>query len=211
MRVPLRGTHSDQCCCFSVISEPVDSQSLMGETQHTRKPTSLSTVVRGKWDTAGRAREVCNDVPGPAAQRPGLLLIGNPGGTIVGRLIIIIMPVIEAPFPDIAMDVKETEWIGGKSIHRRSLLSAPLAAAVNKISLIITRFVAPPIAAGGSGPRRIFPLRLAGQAIIAAGLFAQPLAVGCGIFPGHVDYRAVVPSPSLSSGKALELSRANIS
>ena len=79
------------------------------------------------------------------------------------------MPVIEAPFSDIAMDVKQTEWISGKGVHRRSLLATPLTTAVTKISLVITCFVARPIAGGGSGPRRLFPLRLARQAIIAAG------------------------------------------
>lgn len=139
-------------------------------TTHTKADVAAVTGVRVEEATGGRAREGSIVDPGPAAQRPGLLLISNPGGTIVRRLFIIIMPVIKAPLPDIAMYVKETERIGGKGIHRRSLLAAPLATAAIKISLVITRFIAPPIACGSSCPRGKLPLRLAGQAIIATGL-----------------------------------------
>ena len=68
--------------------------------------------------TEGRTRVIRKVLPGPASQYTRLLLISNPGGTIVRRLFMINIPVIETPLPDIAMDVKETESVGGKGVHR---------------------------------------------------------------------------------------------
>ena len=93
---------------------------------------------------------------------------------------------IAAPFVNIFADVV-------KSIAVGCLLGDGLGAGNPALGIVgpqVRRFVAPRIEHGlDSAAGRSFPFGLGRQAVAAARLFAQPIAVGRGIKPGHTDDR----------------------
>src|SRR4051812_22502553 len=55
----------------------------------------------------------------------------------------------------------------------------------------------PPERRGRAGARGIFPLRLARQPVLAAGLAAEPGRERPGVLPGDIDHRLIAAAPAV--------------
>ena len=118
--------------------------------------------------------------PGAAAHDGPLGIATRPGAAIVRRVCIVAVAV-RHPLPDIAVHVIKPKGIGRKAPHRGRLFIIPLAAAAIAVGPVAADGVAPAVAGARAGPRRVFPFRLARQAIALARLGAQPLRIRPGI------------------------------
>src|SRR5262245_41225048 len=99
-----------------------------------------------------------------AAQHALSALAGRPRGTVLWGAAIIVVPAILDPLGSIAGSVEQPERIGRKTSGGDRLLPG-IAAALAAIGKAAADVAPPPIGRLGAGARRIFPFRLAGQAI----------------------------------------------
>ena len=92
---------------------------------------------------------------------------------------VIAVPVL-APFPDVAVDVVQTEAVGAEAADRRGAGTVPLAAAIKAVGIVDPGLVTPPIEGLGPGAGGILPLCLARQTT------ARPGAEVHRLLPVHV-------------------------
>ncbi len=94
------------------------------------------------------------------------------------------------------MHIVQTEGVGRETARRGGAEAIPVTAAIMTIGLPRGHVVAPPIARILATPGGIFPFRLGGQAIAAAGLGGKPLGIGPRILPADLHHRSVAPPPA---------------
>src|SRR5262245_7996141 len=99
-------------------------------------------------------------VPATATGDTATAIAGCPYRAIRRRPVVVAMPTILDPFPDIAVHVVETERIGGERADRGGLSTVPLAAAAVAVGVAFADLLAPGIGLGAAGTRRILPFRL---------------------------------------------------
>ena len=94
----------------------------------TAHPKSKIVAARARCFpvTAGGAAIVGRAVPGAAPYRP-CLPASVPGATVIGGTLVVGMPTVLHPLPDIADHVAEAEGIGGKAADRPCPLQLELA------------------------------------------------------------------------------------
>src|SRR6185295_19790764 len=150
-----------------------------------------------------RARETRYRAPGAAAQDTLCAIAAGPSGSVRGRAGITRVPAVLGPLPGIAEHVIEPEAVGRVAARRRGevvavgafvlLAEAPglEAALVGDVGEAagLGRIVAPVARGDAASARRVFPFRLARQAVAPAGLFREPLRVGARIVPAHAQHR----------------------
>jgi hypothetical protein len=83
--------------------------------------------------------------------------------------LVVSVPRIFGPLPDIPVHVIETECIGLERSDRRCLLVTPLIFATTAVGVVLSNVVAPGIAGRGARTRRILKLGLREQPVIFAG------------------------------------------
>src|SRR5882757_7282536 len=70
-------------------------------------------------------------------------------------------------------------------------------AAIVAIGVGFAGVASPPERRRGPRPRGIFPLRLAWQPILSAGLLGQPAGERARVFPRHIDHRLFAATPAM--------------
>ncbi len=119
------------------------------------------------------------------------------GATWIVLVIFRVRPVpIPHPLPDVAVQVVQAPSIGfllADRMRRTFLPELVVPGIVAQLLLVVTKAVS------GTTPRPagVFPLCFRQQPIILTGLLGQPLAVGMGIRPRHIDDRMAAPAPAL--------------
>ena len=104
------------------------------------------------------------------------------------------------------MGVVQAEGIRGETGDRQGLLAVNAGRAPRRweypmeIGLIRGDAITGVETASGAGAGGVFPFGLRRQAIVLAGLVAQPGDVLLGIVPAHTDHRAVAATPALIAG-----------
>src|SRR5262249_49020266 len=108
---------------------------------------------------------------------------------ISGCAEIIRMPCIGDPLADVAVQVVKTELIRGKCSHWRAPPRADASPAfvVKKIGVADGNFVSAREGRSRTGTAGEFPFGLRRQAIFAASLRSQPLAISEGVMPTHAN------------------------
>ena len=101
-------------------------------------------------------REICNYRPRSTANHRRCVVI-------------IIVPTILDPLPDIPDHVVKSELIGWIGPNRGRLLAIPLAAAAFTIGIVLTNLITPGINRLHPGPRRIFVFSFREQSIVFSG------------------------------------------
>ena len=66
----------------------------------------------------------------------------------------------------------QKKGVGRKTSHRRRLCVVPRAATAMAVGAVVANLIAPTVARARPRPRRVFPLRLTGQAVGLARLSA---------------------------------------
>lgn len=188
-----------------MTSTPAVSYS-MGAEHNTRKPLLSLRLIGTAAAASGRAREDWIVAPGPAAHHPEYVSTRFPDRTIRGRTVVVVVPSILAPFPDVAVHLVQPEGVGRECAHRHGLPSvfalgrAVVGGVAVEVGLVSGDARVEVERRAGARPAGVFPFRLAGQPIGPPRLFAQPGAVGFGIVPGDVDDRPVASTPALVFG-----------
>src|SRR5215831_33020 len=114
---------------------------------------------------------------GPRIQEPPRangLVATSPHRTILRCALVIRMPAILAPLPNISMHVLKAKRIGGKRADRRRRTPVPPAAAAVAIWPSVADFIAPLIGRIAARTRRIFPLGFGEQSIGLPGHLREP-------------------------------------
>jgi len=120
--------------------------------------------------------------------------------------LIVPVPAILDPLPDIAGDLMEPPGIGRQTADRDCPFPenpglGPAVIVIVAVALVVglvgVDAVAGPERGPGAGPGGVLPLGLGGQPVGLAGLDAQPGRIFRGVVPGDVDYRPLVPPPAL--------------
>ena len=131
----------------------------------------------GAVDADGHAQAAGAAVPGATAQQPRSLVTRH---------------FVFNPLPDIACHVMQTESIGWIAAHRRCLAIAVVVATLTAIRPPCGRFIAPRVKGLFTTPGRVFPFFIRGQAPALPRALRQPLHIGLGVMPIHIDYRPVL-------------------
>ena len=105
------------------------------------------------------------------------------------------------------MPVEQAKGVGRKTPHRRRLRIVPFTASAIAVGAVNTNLIAPTVARARRRSRRVFPLRLTGQALGLARPRAQPGRVGLGILLAHVNHRSRAPASALITGPGLRGAR----
>src|SRR5262249_52228024 len=110
---------------------------------------------------------------------------------------IIFMITVLNPLPNVSYSVVQSKSVGLKRTHRPGLLAIPLAAAPIAVRHALYQVIPPPIFRLCSSSGGILPFGFCRQPIAFARLLGQPLPVGVGIFPRHVDNGSATAAPIL--------------
>src|SRR5438445_480986 len=132
----------------------------------------------------------------------------DPGAAVGRRAQIAVVPAILHPGGNIAVDIAQAEWVGGEladrrrppesvGVMRKRIGPAPQRGRFVAIAGEVRNYTrrcafAPPEPRLRASAQGVPVFCLARQAIALAGMRRQPVRVGVGIVPRHVDYRLVV-------------------
>ena len=149
-----------------------------------RRPRNTKTVViepvLRTVPVAIRRTEVPPaDEPGTATQHsPTAVTTARPRGPVTRGAVVVTVPAILHPFPDVAGHVVQPETVRGERPDRRRL--PPAVGGTRTVGILgpILDAVAPEPGCRRPGPRGVLPLRLARQPIALARLPAQPAVFG---------------------------------
>src|SRR5690606_28795029 len=100
------------------------------------------------------------------------------------------------PLPDIARGVVQAKAVGReladscRLVAQQARAGAAAAVGAGRLFVAVER-LAPPVVTLAAAACRILPFGFGRQAITCASLARQPLGVGMGVAPGHMDDRAL--------------------
>src|SRR4051794_17768879 len=126
---------------------------------------------------------------GAATQHPPHAAAGFPRRAVGWRALIVRYPAILHPLRNTAEHAVEAEAVGLEAVHRHRAALVLGAAALRAVRLRDAELVAPPVTCLGAGAGAVFPLRLARQAVAAAGDARQPGDVLLRVVPGNIVQR----------------------
>src|SRR5262245_17771466 len=147
------------------------------------------------------------EIAGTAAKATATTLRArcDPGRAICGRTLIVAVPTVLHPFPDVAVHVMKAERICRKLPDWGGVLplvpAFRLSARIAKIRILVARLVTPPIAFARRrrtrhAPRRVFPLRFAQQPVRLSSPARQPRHIFFGVVPRYIDHWATAFAPA---------------
>jgi hypothetical protein len=141
---------------------------ILGEATDA-EPHIAELEARGGAAAVSRAADPGVAAPRAAAQQPSSYIISvvSPRATICWCSVIVVMPVISAPLPHVAMHVVQPPGIGGEAAGVGGLFAINpfLTLTIGVISIVICQLRADRFAkverSGGASSASIFPLCLA--------------------------------------------------
>ena len=143
--------------------------------------------------TIRRADEQRMVAPRSAAENMRGTISTHPCTTIIRSSrssdLVINVPAILDPLPNIPVNVMQTERIRTETPDRRRALIIPTAPAVTAVRKVPTDIVAPVIPSRRPGPGNILPLGLAQQAVSLASFPRQPTDIRLRVLPTHANRR----------------------
>jgi hypothetical protein len=128
-------------------------------------------------------------VPGAAAHHAAAAIAAGPGAAVIWRPLVVVVPAVLDPLPDIAMHVVEAPLVG----RVRADLDG-LSDILAEVGVVVRDPGANVISRCRSGPAGIFPLGLAEEAIAMAGLAAQPTQIALDVVPTYIDDGSFAPA-----------------
>ena len=114
------------------------------------------------------------------------------GDRCVSAPLVIVLPAVLDPLPDITQHVIEPIRIGRKTAHRRRAFIVPLGPATVTQRVSASDLVTPPILRCRPATRCVFPLRLGQEPVTVSGLKRQPFDIGLRVFPSDLHHWVAV-------------------
>ena len=151
----------------------------------------VEPVTGDEPDAERRAEDPREVALGLAAENTDgvTLAVIPPGAPISRRAGVVHVPAVLNPFPNVPVNVEQTEAVRRKTPHRSRTNIVPAAPAIGAVRAVPTDIVAPPIPRHRPRARNILPLRLAQQTIRLPRLTRKPLHVRTCILPAHANRR----------------------